>query len=294
MKHVETRCPMDPEAKDALEPGDLDKLFERIVRDPYYKQYEPVVLSRPSYAQGDTADTANYKIGLWLIMLENIVSGAEADRMIELGGIRGYERSSDVGAEKEDGTYTKNVNSGRTSTNAWCTDECYADPVAVALMDRIANTTGIPEPNSENLQLLRYEKDQYYQVRDCALPIALMLVDFASITYLHQTLFSDFVFVQTHNDYIPYQLNRPCGVRILTFYIYLNNVEEGGGTNFPRVGATVAPKKGRAVLWPSVFNEDPHTKDIRSDHQAMPVIQGVKYGAVSQFVEKFLRYFGID
>lgn len=164
MKHVETRCPMDPAAKNALESGDLDQMFERIVTDPYYKMYEPVVLSRPSYAPGDTAETANYKIGLWMVMLQNVLSETEADRMIELGGIRGYERSADVGAEKEDGTYTKSVNSGRTSTNAWCTDECYTDPVAVALMERIANITGIPEPNSENLQLLRYEQGQYYQV----------------------------------------------------------------------------------------------------------------------------------
>ena len=155
---------MDPDAKNALEPGDLDKMFERIVTDPYYQQYEPVVLSRPSYAPGDTADTATYRIGLWMVMFDNILTDAEADRMIELGGIRGYERSADVGAEKEDGTYTKMVNSGRTSTNAWCTDECYTDPIAVALMDRIANITGIPEPNSENLQLLRYEQGQYYQV----------------------------------------------------------------------------------------------------------------------------------
>ena len=197
MKHVETRCPKDPEAKDALEPGDLDKLFEHIVTDPYYKQYDPVVLSRPTYAQGDTADTANYKIGLWMIMLENIVSDAEADRMIELGGIRGYERSSDVGAEKEDGTFTKNVNSGRTSTNAWCTDECYTDPVAIALMERIVNITGIPEPYSENLQLLRYEKDQYYHVRDCYSSCCCHACCFVSITYLHQTLLSD-LFLYRH------------------------------------------------------------------------------------------------
>jgi len=246
LKHVETRCPLDPEAKDALEPGDLNKMFERIVTDPYYKQFEPVVLSRPDYAPGDTPETADYKIGLWMVMFENALSDEEADRLIELGGVRGYERSSDVGVEKEDGTFTQNVNKGRTSTNAWCTDECYTDPVAVTVMDRIANITGIPETNSENLQLLRYEKTQHYQ---------------------------------THSDYIPYQQQRPCGVRILTYYMYLSDVEEGGGTNFPRVDATVTPKKGRAVLWPSVFNDDPNTKDTRADHQALPVVQGVKYGA---------------
>jgi len=112
-------------------------------------------------------------------------------------------------------------------------------------MSRVENITGIPEPNSEYFQLLRYEQNQYYK---------------------------------THSDYIAHQKNRPMGPRILTFYFYLNDVEEGGGTNFPKLGATVTPKKGRAVLWPSVFDHKPTVKDPRSDHQAMPVIRGAKYG----------------
>jgi prolyl 4-hydroxylase len=101
------------------------------------------------------------------------------------------------------------------------------------------------------LQLLQYEVDQFYQ---------------------------------SHNDYIEYQLDRPTGVRVLTLYIYLNDVEEGGGTNFPRADPkdpefAVTPKKGRAALWPSVFTDHPNTKDRRTDHQALPVLKGVKYGA---------------
>ena len=76
------------------------------------------------------------------------------------------------------------------------------------------------------------------------------------------------------------------GPRILTFYIYLNDVEEeaGGGTHFPYVDPespdfVVQPKKGRAVLWPSVLNEDVNEQDGRTLHQALPVLKGVKYGA---------------
>lgn len=238
---------MDNLGPDAFQkPGDLNAMFERIVSEPSLQKYEPVVLSRPSYAPGDTAENATYAIGLWMIMFENALSEEEAQRMIELGGNLGYERSSDVGEELPDGTFAKSINSGRTSTNAWCVDECYTDPIAQALMSRIEDITGIPEVNSENLQLLRYETDQFYQ---------------------------------THNDYIPYNIDRPCGVRILTFYMYLNDVEEGGGTHFPRANLTVTPKRGRAVLWPSVYDHSPNTKDPRSDHQAQKVLKGVKYGA---------------
>lgn len=88
---------------------------------------------------------------------------------------------------------------------------------------------------------------------------------------------------QTHTDYIDFQVQRPSGVRALTFYIYLNDVEEGGGTNFPKLDPqdpsfAVQPKKGRAALWPSVLSQNPHKKDRRTDHQALPVIKGIKYG----------------
>ena len=61
--------------------------------------------------------------------------------------------------------------------------------------------------------------------------------------------------------------------------MYLNDVEEGGGTHFSRLGITVKPKTGRVLLWPSVLNEDPNKKDPRTHHEALPVEKGVKYGA---------------
>ena len=42
---------------------------------------------------------------------------------------------------------------------------------------------------------------------------------------------------------------------------------------------TVYPKRGRALLWPSVLDEEPNKKDERTVHQALPVISGLKYGA---------------
>lgn len=42
---------------------------------------------------------------------------------------------------------------------------------------------------------------------------------------------------------------------------------------------TVQAKRGRALIWPSVHNDNPHQKDIRTEHEALPVIKGIKYGA---------------
>lgn len=64
MLHVETRCPMpEDDSLDAFKPGDLDKMFERILADPYYQEFEPKALSRPTLAPGDTLESADYKVG---------------------------------------------------------------------------------------------------------------------------------------------------------------------------------------------------------------------------------------
>ena len=149
---IENRCPVDPEKMpNAWKPGDLNIFFTNVTTLEYYKQYEPSVLSRPDYLPGDTEDTADYKIGPWVVVLENVVSEEEAERLIELGAIEGYTRSSDVGKLKFDGTYDSNVNNGRTSENAWCQHECYNDTLAQRVIQRVTNITNIPEVNSENL-----------------------------------------------------------------------------------------------------------------------------------------------
>lgn len=70
----------------------------------------------------------------------------------------------------------------------------------------------------------------------------------------------------------------PLHFKTLTVFLYLNDVEAGGGTHFSRVNQTVIPKQGRAVIWPSVLNMNPNKKDSRTMHEALPVEEGVKYG----------------
>jgi prolyl 4-hydroxylase len=150
---IEVRCPLDPDAPNAWSAGDLNAMFVRLSSEPYLSMYEAKVLSSP--------DTTG---GPWVITMENVVTAEEAEHLIELGSIEGYERSGDVGKLKPDGTFDAHINSGRTSTNAWCEHECYKNETALAVMARLSNITGIIETNSEFLQLLRYEEGQHYQV----------------------------------------------------------------------------------------------------------------------------------
>jgi prolyl 4-hydroxylase len=240
------RCKLDPDAVDALYPDDLDRLYESITTNPAFEQYGLKMLSRPSYAPGDTAETSDYKLGPWIIMFDNALTDEEADRFVELGSKVGYTQSVTSAVKQEkDGTVTTIQNTGRTSTTAWCQFDCAQDLTVRRVTNRIATITGIAETNSEAIQLLKYEKDQFYRV---------------------------------HNDYNGLQKTRPSGVRILTFYFYLSDVDEGGGTHFPALNLTIAPQKGRAVLWPSVLNHDPNSRDDQTNHEALAVTQGVKFG----------------
>ena len=68
--------------------------------------------------------------------------------------------------------------------------------------------------------------------------------------------------------------------------MYLNNPEGGGETWFPQVtdvngsrGIMVQPRAGSAVLWPSTLDARPMDADQRTNHEARPVTEGIKFGA---------------
>ncbi|GLS27236.1 2OG-Fe(II) oxygenase [Marinibactrum halimedae] len=64
------------------------------------------------------------------------------------------------------------------------------------------------------------------------------------------------------------------GQRTFTVMIYLNTVEEGGETEFPRLNAKFAPKCGTAVIWSSLYSDG--APNINSLHHAHPVKKGYK------------------
>lgn len=266
MIDISQRCPKLEDAVPALKPGDMNKMFERIVasapgnrtltdderialQESKTPEYTVHVLSRPSDEPAtEISLKADKELPPWVIMFENFITDEESEKLIQWGHELGYELSKDVGEEQVDGTVAPKESKGRTSENAWCTIKggCREDEIPARIHQRMGDVMGIPPQNSEDLQLLRYELNQFYN---------------------------------THHDYIEHQRDRQCGPRILTFFLYLSDIEEGGGTDFPQLGITVQPKRGRAVLWPSVYDSEPMNKDGRTTHQALPVKAGTKFGA---------------
>jgi 2OG-Fe(II) oxygenase superfamily/ShK domain-like len=198
--------------------GDIHAMFTRLVTDPVFRErYHPVIYSQPKNITATSSDSinssssssSNHTIGKepWVVVLDNFLSAEECEALIDLGTAQGYELSMDVGARNFDGSYQGAISEQRTSTNAWCTGDCYEHDVTQSVHDYIENVTGVPRINYEYLQILRYEVGQFYG---------------------------------RHHDFVPHHSDRSCGPRILTVFLYLNDVEEGGGTNFPLL-QTVRP-----------------------------------------------------
>ena len=182
----------------------------------------------------------------WVITFENFMTEEETTAIVKT--VTKWERSTDTGQMNKFGETGRVLSQGRTSSNSWCREDCLADPHVQAVMARIAEVTLVPTENYESFQILRYEVGQKYNM---------------------------------HHDYGHQQRLLACGPRILTFFLYLSDVEEGGETSFPDLGINVAPKRGKALLWPSVLDEDPEMVEPRTMHAALPVIKGVKFAANS-------------
>ena len=212
----EHRCPT-PNAtaarkQNAWQPGDLNRMFERIVTlyenepvknsindtgDEFHNQLLSVkVLSHPGIEVKGIAAP-------WVVQIEDFLTPDECDILIQLGTLQGYKRSTGLNlTQNADGTYGNIVEDVRTSTNTWCLEECHYHPTTQKILQRIEHITNISDTNSEYLQLLHYDVGQFYKI---------------------------------HHDYIDFHLDRMQGVRLATVFLYLNDVEEGGGTNFPEL-----------------------------------------------------------
>jgi len=188
----------------------------------------------------------------WLVVLDDFLTPEEVASVLAVGA-KDMKRSKDAGKMQASGKFASIKSDKRTSENAWCLNDCYRSDVVQTVNRKMTEVTGIPQENFEYLQVLRYYTGQYYA---------------------------------KHHDYIPGHVDLPIGPRVYTFYIYLSEVEEGGETAFPNLNSKVKPKLGRAVVWPSVYSSDPFEKDHRTQHEARPVIKGVKFG-VNAWIHMF-------
>lgn len=146
----------------------------------------------------------------------------------------------------------------RTSSGMFLSPEEKKYPMIQAIEKRISVFSQVPVENGELIQVLRYEKEQYYK---------------------------------PHHDYFSDTFNiKRGGQRIATMLMYLSDTVEGGETYFPLAGSgecscggkmvkgfSVKPVKGDAVLFWSMGLDG--QSDPNSIHGGCEVIAGEKWSA---------------
>ena len=140
------------------------------------------------------------------------------------------------------------VSTGRTGMNFWINHE--KDKVTKLIGDKIANIIGIPLINAEAYQMIYYGKSQEYKQHYDG-----WILDGSDKSRRNM---------------------KYGGQRIATALCYLNDVESGGGTCFPRLNIEVTAEKGKLLVFHNVF-KNTNNRHPLSEHAGMPVIEGDKW-----------------
>ena len=135
---------------------------------------------------------------------------------------------------------TKEVSDIRTSSGAFLTD--VKNNILTRVEKRVSAIMGIPIEHGEGLHILNYRPGQEYK---------------------------------EHLDYFAPTSKAAKNNRISTLVLYLNDVEEGGTTFFPKLNLTVCPQKGMAVYFEYFYN-DPILNELTL-HAGAPVVKGEKW-----------------
>jgi len=137
---------------------------------------------------------------------------------------------------------------GALHRTSWSGDFDPGDPFVKMIERRIADLIGIEETWAETMQGQRY--------------------------HVGQEFLPHFDWFQPEGVYWPEERQR-AGQRSWTAMVYLNTVEQGGETDFPKIGASVPPQPGVLIAWNNA-RADGRTNPLTL-HAAKPVLAGSKY-----------------
>lgn len=207
----------------------------------------PFEYEQPEIAKkGNTIYTSDREIKVlskidkpFILHLENVLSFGECDQLIEMS--RDRLKPSTVIDPK---TGEEKAATGRTSKGM--SFYLRENQFIKKIENRISELTEFPIENGEGLQVLNYGIGEEYK---------------------------------SHFDYFPPGKVDPekGGQRVATLLIYLNDVQAGGETVFPRVGVSIVPKKGSAVYFH--YGNSKSEVDRMSLHSSVPVTEGEKWVA---------------
>ena len=243
-------------AVDAMETtlrGHLDAKAVEQGLPPAVPVPEPDVGDSPLYLDGGDRQVAVLTVmaSPRVVVFGGLLSDKECDALI--GAARPRLSRSLTVATKTGG---EEVNADRTSQGMFF--QRGESALITKIEARIAKLVNWPEINGEGIQVLQYVPGTEYK---------------------------------PHYDYFdPTEPGTPSilkrgGQRVGTVVMYLSEPEKGGGTVFPNVHLSVAPKRGNAVFF-SYERPDPSTRTL---HGGAPVIAGEKWIATKWLREREFR-----
>ena len=171
----------------------------------------------------------------------NYLTHEECDHFIKVG--TPHLKRAYVSDTKQ-GTISK----GRTGSNYWLVHS--HDEITRNVGKRISELIGIPLENAESYQFIHYNETQRYD---------------------------------QHWDSYTLNDSEKCkrclkygGQRMVTCLLYLNTVEEGGGTRFPNLNIESNAEKGKMLVFHNCLpgTNTPHPNSL---HAGCPVLKGEKY-----------------
>jgi prolyl 4-hydroxylase len=243
-------------AVDAMEStlrGHLDAQAAEQGLPPAVPVPEPDLQHSPLYLDGGDRQVAVLSVmaAPRVVVFGGLLSDAECDALIEAARPR-LSRSLTVATK----TGGEEINADRTSQGMFF--QRAESELIQRIETRIAKLVNWPEINGEGIQVLQYVPGTEYK---------------------------------PHYDYFdPTEPGTPSilkrgGQRVGTVVMYLSEPEKGGGTVFPNVHLSVAPKRGNAVFF-SYERPDPSTRTL---HGGAPVIAGEKWIATKWLREREFR-----
>ncbi len=187
-----------------------------------------------------------------VFLFEAFLSEVECDHLIALAEPHltpSLVSGEDAGVKSE----------GRTGGVHWVAHDTSA--ITAELCARVATLVGLPLEHAESLQVINYGPGQRYRPHYDAWEAGTETGDRC--------------------------LSRG-GQRLLTCLCYLNAVDAGGGTFFPRLDIEVMPKPGRMLLFHNC-HDDSDVRHPDSLHGGMPPESGTKWACNIWFREQSLR-----
>ncbi|WP_028391924.1 2OG-Fe(II) oxygenase [Bacillus cihuensis] len=178
----------------------------------------------------------------------NIVARLEEPLIVVLGNVLSDEECDELIRLSKDKMHrskigvSHEVNEIRTSNSMFFQEN--ENDIITKIEKRISSIMNIPIEHGEGIQILQYTPGQEYKA---------------------------------HFDFFTSASNATINNRISTIVMYLNDVEHGGETFFPKLNFSVSPQKGMAVYFEYFYN-DQNLNELTL-HGGAPVITGEKWVA---------------